>query len=80
MDTLKDEFHSRLAVDKPGPGYCHWPMLDNGMPTCGILWNTSRKYYQEQRELTYNKAGFAEYKWTKNRTDANEALDTRTIC
>jgi phage terminase large subunit GpA-like protein len=77
VDTLKDEFHSRLSIEKPGPGYCHWPMYFNGMPCCGYTLEYFEEIISEQRELIYNKSGFAEYKWTKNRTDPNEALDCR---
>jgi phage terminase large subunit GpA-like protein len=75
VDTLKDEFHSRLSVERPGPGYCHWPMANNGMPCCGYTLEYFEEIISEQREITYNKSGFATSKWTKNRTDANEALD-----
>lgn len=77
VDTLKDEFHSRLSIEHSGPGYCHWPMLVNGMPCRGYTLEYFEEIISEQREITYNKAGFAEYKWTKNRTDPNEALDCR---
>jgi phage terminase large subunit GpA-like protein len=77
VDTLKDEFHSRLSIVKVGPGYCHWPMQPNGMPACGYTLEYFEEIISEQRELTYNKSGFAEYRWTKNRTDPNEALDCR---
>jgi phage terminase large subunit GpA-like protein len=30
VDTLKDDFHSRLAMDKPGPGFLHWPRGGDG--------------------------------------------------
>jgi phage terminase large subunit GpA-like protein len=77
VDTLKDEFHSRLSIEKPGPGYCHWPMQPNGMPACGYTLEYFEEIISEQRELVYNKSGFAISKWTKNRTDPNEALDER---
>jgi phage terminase large subunit GpA-like protein len=74
-DTIKDELHTRLAITNIGPGYCHWPMLPNSMPACGYTLEYFEEIISEQREIKYNKAGFAEYKWTKNRTDPNEALD-----
>lgn len=77
VDTLKEEFHSRIAIDRPGPGYCHWPKQENGMPVQGYTMEYFQEIVSEQRELTYNKSGFAEFKWTKNRTDPNEALDCR---
>lgn len=27
-DSAKDLIYQRLAIDEPGPGYCHWPMRD----------------------------------------------------
>ena len=77
VDTLKEEFHSRLSVANPGPGYCHWPQKENGMPSCGYTLEYFEEILAEQRELTYDKSGFAKFAWTKNRTDANEAFDTR---
>ncbi|HXB10677.1 MAG TPA: terminase gpA endonuclease subunit [Bacteroidia bacterium] len=77
VDTLKDEFHSRLSITSPGPGYCHWPKLANGMPCCGYTPEYFEEIVSEQRELTYNRSGFEQYQWTKNRTDPNEALDCR---
>lgn len=76
-DTLKDEFHARLAIAKPGPGFCHWPMLDNGEDTMGYNEGYFEQLVSEQRVLKYTKGGFARYEWHKNRTDANEALDMR---
>jgi phage terminase large subunit GpA-like protein len=77
VDTLKDEFHTRLAIDKPGPGYCHWPMLINGENAAGYDEHYFEQLIAEQRILKYTKGGFAKFEWHKNRTDANEALDLR---
>lgn len=76
-DTLKEELHARLRVERPGPGYCHFPMLANGMPTQGYDHEFFNQLMSEKRILKYNKGGFAEYEWTKNRTEMNEALDCR---
>lgn len=76
-DTLKEELHARLRIEKPGPGYCHFPMLANGMPTQGYDRGFFDQLLSEKRILRYNKSGFAEYEWTKARTEANEALDCR---
>jgi phage terminase large subunit GpA-like protein len=76
-DTLKDELHSRLNVEKQGPGYCHFPMLENGLPAVGYDQGFFDEIVSEQRILKYNQKGFANYEWHKNRTDANEALDLR---
>ena len=76
-DTLKDEFHTRLAIQKPGPGFCHWPMLQNGEDACGYNQSYFEQLVAEQRVLKYTKGGFARFEWHKNRTDANEAFDLR---
>jgi phage terminase large subunit GpA-like protein len=77
VDTLKDEFHSRLAIDKPGPGYCHWPREANGQDACGYNQDYFDQLTAEQRVLKYSSGGFAKYEWHKNRTDPNEAMDLR---
>jgi len=77
VDTLKDELFARLEVNKEGPGYCHYPMLENGMDACGYSKDYFDQLTAEQRVLKYSKGGFAKYEWQKNRTDANEALDIR---
>ena len=76
-DTLKEEFHSRLAIDKPGSGYCHWPMLPNGQDCMGYNEDYFEQLVAEQRILKYTSGGFAKYEWHKNRTDPNEAMDLR---
>jgi phage terminase large subunit GpA-like protein len=77
VDTLKDEFHSRLAIDRPGPGYCHFPMHENGQDAAGYNQDYFDQLVAEQRILKYTTGGFARYEWHKNRTDANEAMDLR---
>jgi phage terminase large subunit GpA-like protein len=77
VDTLKDEFHSRLNVPRPGPGYCHWPMEENGQDCAGYGEGYFEELVAEQRKIKYTKEGFAKYQWHKNRTDPNEALDLR---
>jgi phage terminase large subunit GpA-like protein len=52
-------------------------MLPNGMPTNGYTLEYFEEITAEQRELTYDRHGFARYEWTKNRTDPNEAFDCR---
>jgi len=77
VDGLKDEFHSRLAIESPGPGYCHWPQLQNGMPTQGYNEDYFEQLLSERRVLEYDKHGFVKYKWAKNRLDQNESFDLR---
>lgn len=76
-DALKEEFHSRLAIERPGPGYCHWPMLPNGMPACGYNEDYFQQLLTERRVLEFDKHGFARYAWDKARMDQNEAFDLR---
>jgi phage terminase large subunit GpA-like protein len=77
VDTLKDEFHSRLSIDKPGPGFCHWPMQENGADAMGYGEEYFAQLLAEQRVLRYNRGGFARYEWHKHPMDTNEALDLR---
>ena len=77
VDTLKDELHARLAVETPGPGFCHWPCGPNGEDVQGYGEGYFRQLIAEQRVLKYSKGGFAKFEWHKNRTDANEAFDLR---
>jgi phage terminase large subunit GpA-like protein len=76
-DTLKEEFHSRMGVLKVGPGYCHFPMGEQGESVKGYDEEYFRQLVCEQRILKYDKGGFAQYEWTKNRTDANDYLMCR---
>jgi len=71
---LKDEIQTRISIEVPGPGFCHWPKLVNDMPTCGYTAEYFEELTSNQKEVTYDKSGFARFKWTKNRTDQDEAL------
>ena len=75
-DTLKDEFLSRLSVKKPdSPGYCHWPMRENGGDVCGYDYGFFEQLTAEQRVLIHDRLGFAKYRWQKTKTIGNEAFD-----
>lgn len=67
VDTAKELLYSRLRIDEPGPGYCHFPS------------NRDPEYFKqltaERQVIKYNK-GFAHRVWVKTRT-RNEALDVR---
>ena len=76
-DTLREEFHSRMKIEKPGPGFCHFPKEPNDMPIHGYTQDYFEQLKCEQRILTYDKQGFATYAWTKNRTEANDYLMCR---
>jgi phage terminase large subunit GpA-like protein len=77
VDTLKDEFHSRLEVSQPGPGFCHWPRGENGSDICGYTQAYFDQLTAEERVLKHTAGGFTRYVWTKARTAANEAFDCR---
>jgi phage terminase large subunit GpA-like protein len=77
VDTLKEEGSSRLSVEEPGAGYCHFPMREDGHPSQGYTPEYFAELLAERRSLRYSRGGFARYEWTKNRTAANEALDCR---
>lgn len=77
VDTLKDEFHGRLAVTEPGPGYCHFPRLANGGDVAGYSQTYFDQLVAEERSLKYTAGGFAKYTWSKARSAQNEAFDCR---
>ncbi len=73
VDTLKELFWSRLNVDEPGPGYCHFPR--------GYEKGHDRAYYigitSEKKMLRYRK-GRPYIEWVKRRSGIrNEPLDCR---
>jgi phage terminase large subunit GpA-like protein len=59
---------NKLAVETPGPGYCHFP---TGRPVAWFEQLTAEDLIIE------NKAGMKIRKWLLKRGRANEALDTR---
>jgi phage terminase large subunit GpA-like protein len=76
-DALREDFHSRMNVKKVGSGYCHFPMGRGDSPINGYTEDYFKQLTCEQRVLKYDKGGFAQYEWTKNRTDANDYLMCR---
>jgi phage terminase large subunit GpA-like protein len=76
-DTLREEFHSRMRVENPGPGFCHFPMGPGELSTHGYDESYFEQLTCEQRILRYDKQGFAQYEWTKNRTESNDYLMCR---
>ena len=77
VNTLKEEFHARLNVTAPGPGFCHWPCGPRGEDTRGYTEAYFRELVAEQRVLKYTKGGFVKYEWQKARMEYNEAFDLR---
>lgn len=73
VDTLKELFFSRLKVEDPGPGYCHFPI--------GAEKGHDRAYYlgltSEKKVLRYRK-GRPYIEWVKRASGVrNESLDCR---
>lgn len=64
VDTAKERVYSRLRVERPGPGYCHFP-LDRGRDWFEML--TSERIIVERGERKFSKPAGVR----------NEALDAR---
>lgn len=63
-DTAKERVYSRLRVDRPGPGYCHFPL------------DRDRDWFEQLTgERVIVERG--EHKFTKPAGVRNEALDAR---
>lgn len=69
VDTAKDVIYSRLRIEQPGPGFCHFNF------------DRDQKYFDQ---LTAEKCvtetdsrGFTNRVWTKAASARNEALDIR---
>lgn len=67
VDTAKEVHYSRLKIDEPGPGYCHFRADRDD--------EYFRQLTAEKMVLKYHK-GYAKRTWIKTRT-RNEALDVR---
>jgi phage terminase large subunit GpA-like protein len=68
-DGAKTLLFSRFAIERPGPGYCHFPV------------ERDDEYYRQmtaERLRVVYKAGKARKLWTKIR-ERNEVLDCRVL-
>jgi len=65
-DTAKAAIYNRLRLDKPGPGFLHFP---DGLPDTYYEQLTAEKMVQRFVR------GFTRYEWVKNPKTRNEALD-----
>lgn len=68
VDTGKERVYSKLRVDKPGPGFCHFP-LDRDRAWFDML--------TAERIRTAMHNGKAQRCWVKPNGARNEALDCR---
>jgi phage terminase large subunit GpA-like protein len=76
VDSGKEEIVSRLLVNEPGPGYCHFPRLPNGEPASGYDAEYFKGLTAESR-VVKNKHGFRTYIWEKRLSQRNEPFDCR---
>ncbi len=67
VDSAKELLYSRLKINEPGPGYCHFPTTRSD--------EYFRQLTAEKLVVRYHK-GFARREWVKARP-RNEALDCR---
>ena len=73
VDSGKDDIISRLKIDKPGPGYCHFPInSDKGYNQVYMQGLTS-----EEKTVKRNKSGKLRISWVKKSGVRNEPLDIR---
>lgn len=76
----KEAIYQRLALEKPGPGYCHFPtprMIERE----GVVQTQYDEAWFEQltaeKQIMEKKFGFSYYRWILPKGKANEALDCR---
>lgn len=66
--AAKEAIYQRLAIDEPGPGYCHFPV------------GRADNWYEQltaEKQVLEKKHGFSFTRWILPKGRANEALDTR---
>ncbi|WP_461349915.1 terminase gpA endonuclease subunit [Bradyrhizobium liaoningense] len=70
VDQAKDMHYKRLELKEPGPGYCHYPLLEN----------YDKKFFEgltaEKAVLKTDRRGFVTKEWHKVH-QRNEPLDLR---
>ena len=68
VDAGKTALYDRLKIQKPGPGYCHFPA------------GRELEYFDQltsEKKFTRYHNGFPKQEWKKPANARNEALDTR---
>jgi phage terminase large subunit GpA-like protein len=69
VDTAKDAIYGRLSIQKPGPGYVHFPHADGFDET----------YFEQltsEQVVTRHKEGRPYRVWVLQKGKRNEVLDT----
>lgn len=76
--TAKSSIASRLMITTPGPGCCHWPLIESENDETGSGQYNMEYFSQLTAEKKYKTMyrGIASYHWKKTRP-RNEALDCR---
>lgn len=74
VDGIKGTITTHLHVDKPGPGYCHFPILDNGTDHPGFDLAFFQALCAESQSVRFLR-GFKKFEWNKQPHQANEAWD-----
>jgi phage terminase large subunit GpA-like protein len=67
-----------LRVEKPGPGFCHFPSLPSGQPIRGYDEEYFKGLKAEHRVIRH-KLGFRTYVWEKLPSQRNEPFDCRIL-
>jgi phage terminase large subunit GpA-like protein len=65
-DTAKEEIYARLKIEKPGPGYMHFPL------------DVPEDYFKglvAESQVTKYVKGFLRHVWEKTEAERNEPLD-----
>lgn len=77
VNAGKDAIMAKLRVQRPGPGYCHFPRAEDG----GALQGYGEHYFEgltsEKKTAVRGRNGFVKYEWVKNPGARNEPLDCR---
>lgn len=75
VDTGKELVTSRLRVTEPGPGFCHYPRLENFEAAAGYTERYFDGLKAEKRIVKFER-GFKKFVWIKpGKGDSNEPFD-----
>ena len=80
VSSGKEAVYQRLAIETPGPGYCHFPtprMIERD-GVVGTLY--SEAWFEQltsEKQIAEVKHGFKYHRWILPKGKANEALDCR---
>jgi len=74
VDTGKELVTSRLRVAEPGPGFCHWPRLENWEAAAGYTERYFSGLKAERRIVRFDR-GFRKFVWVKSESAHNEPFD-----